>query len=76
MYQRVIWGEITNPKNETLPDLFGREKAMLIPILILVFWMGMYSNHFLRPMDASVARLMGQVAERGSQYAVAEPVKP
>ena len=76
MYQRVIWGEITNAKNETLPDLFGREKAMLIPILILVFWMGMYSNHFLRPMDASIARLMGQVAERGSQYAVAEPVKP
>jgi NADH-quinone oxidoreductase subunit M len=76
MYQRVIWGEITNPNNETLPDLFGREKAMLIPILILVFWMGMYSNHFLRPMDASVARLMGQVAERGSQYAVAEPIKP
>ena len=76
MYQRVIWGEITNEKNETLPDLFGREKAMLIPILILMVWMGMYSNHFLRPMDASVARLMGQVAERGSQYAVAEPVKP
>jgi NADH-quinone oxidoreductase subunit M len=58
-----------------LPDLFRREKIMLIPILILVFWMGMYSNHFLRPMDASVARLMGQVAERGSQYAVAEPGK-
>jgi NADH-quinone oxidoreductase subunit M len=76
MYQRVIWGEITNPKNQTLHDLFRREKIMLIPILILVFWMGMYSNHFLRPMDASVARLMGQVAERGSQFAVAEPVKP
>src|SRR5437660_6395098 len=48
MYQRVMWGEVTNEKNQDLPDLFGREKAMLVPILILIFWMGIYSAHFLR----------------------------
>src|SRR5262249_24918059 len=49
MYQRMIWGEITNEKNKSLPDLFGREQAMLLPLVALIFWMGMYSNHFLRP---------------------------
>jgi NADH-quinone oxidoreductase subunit M len=70
MYQRVIWGEITNEKNRTLPDLFGREKAMLIPLVILIFWMGVYSNSFLRPMDASVARLLGQTLKHNIQYAL------
>ncbi len=69
MFQRVIWGEITNEKNQNLPDLFGREKAMLIPLLGLIFWMGIYSNHFLRPMDASVARLLAQTGRRDSQFA-------
>jgi NADH-quinone oxidoreductase subunit M len=69
MYQRVIWGEITNEKNQTLPDLFARERVMLIPLLIMMVWMGVYSNHFLRPMDASVARLLNQVQRREVQFA-------
>jgi NADH-quinone oxidoreductase subunit M len=44
MYQRVIWGEIRNPKNETLPDLAGRERLMLIPLLIVIVWMGVYAT--------------------------------
>jgi NADH-quinone oxidoreductase subunit M len=71
MYQRVIWGEITHDENRSLIDLVGRERAMLIPLLVLMLWMGMYSNHFLRPMDASVGRLMNQLQNRQSQYAVA-----
>jgi NADH-quinone oxidoreductase subunit M len=70
MFQRVIWGEITNEKNRSLPDLFGREKAMLIPLLALIFWMGIYSSHFLRPMDASVARLLAHTGRRDAQIAV------
>ena len=44
-------------ENESLLDLNGRERVMLIPLLILIVWMGMYSNHFLRPMDASVVEI-------------------
>jgi NADH-quinone oxidoreductase subunit M len=74
MYQRVIWGEIRDPRNGSLPDLVGRERAMLIPLLILMLWMGVYSNHFLRPMDASVAKLMNQSQSGRVEYAkTAEP---
>jgi NADH-quinone oxidoreductase subunit M len=61
MFQRVIWGEITNPHNEALSDIGGRERLTMLPLLILIVWMGMYSNHFLRPMDASIAKLMNRV---------------
>jgi NADH-quinone oxidoreductase subunit M len=60
MYQRVIWGEINNEKNANLPDIGGRETAMLIPLLIAMVWMGVYSNFFLRPMDSSVSKLLNQ----------------
>jgi NADH-quinone oxidoreductase subunit M len=69
MYQRVIWGEITNEKNKSLLDLVGREYVMLIPLLILMVWMGVYSSYFLRPMDASVMKLMNQVQNRQLEYA-------
>src|SRR6185369_12251776 len=51
MYQRVIWGEIKNERNATLLDMVGRERIMLAPLLIVMLWMGIYSNFFLRPMD-------------------------
>ena len=64
MYQRTIFGEITHKENETLTDVGGRELAMLAPLVVMIVWMGVYSNTFLRPMDASVARLISQVQER------------
>jgi NADH-quinone oxidoreductase subunit M len=61
MFQRVVWGEVSNPENAVLADLSGREKLTLIPLLILIVWMGIYSNHFLRPMDQSVSKLLNRV---------------
>jgi NADH-quinone oxidoreductase subunit M len=60
MYQRVIWGEIKNEQNAGLIDLVWRERVMLIPLLIMMIWMGVYSNPFLRRMDASVAKVLNQ----------------
>jgi NADH-quinone oxidoreductase subunit M len=61
MFQRVVWGEITNPKNEALADMNGRERLMLAPLLVLIVWMGMLSSQFLRPMDNAVARIVDRV---------------
>jgi NADH-quinone oxidoreductase subunit M len=60
MYQRVIWGETKNERNANLSDLNRREYAMIAPLLIVIVWMGVYSNPFLRRMDASVAKLISQ----------------
>jgi NADH-quinone oxidoreductase subunit M len=69
MYQRVIWGEIKNDRNATLQDLGGREFAMLVPLLIVMVWIGVYSNSFLRPMDSSVAKLLNQTQSGQVEYA-------
>ncbi len=69
MYQRVIWGEIRSERNAGLLDLSGRERAMFIPLLIVIVWMGIYSSYFLRPMDASVNKLMNQTQSGQLQFA-------
>jgi NADH-quinone oxidoreductase subunit M len=61
MFQRVVWGEVANPENAALLDINRRERLTLIPLLILIVWMGVYSNHFLRPMDSSVSKLLNRV---------------
>ena len=69
MYQRVMWGQVENEKNKTLLDLVGREYAMLVPLLIVMLWMGMYSSYFLRPMDASVMKVINQTQTGQVEYA-------
>lgn len=57
MYQRVVFGEVTNDKlNEELTDLNKREMIVLIPIFIFIVWIGIYPSTFLvlssTPVDA------------------------
>jgi NADH-quinone oxidoreductase subunit M len=58
MYQRVIFGEITNPKNRSIADLGFREKFILVPIIVMIFWIGVGSGPFLRTMDFSVNQIL------------------
>lgn len=48
MYQRVIFGPVTNPRNQNLADLSKRELAVLLPVLIFIIWIGVYPNTFLK----------------------------
>jgi NADH-quinone oxidoreductase subunit M len=48
MYQRVIFGKVTNPANQSLTDLNGRERFLLVPIIIFIVWIGVYPGTFLR----------------------------
>jgi NADH-quinone oxidoreductase subunit M len=58
VYQRVVFGQVTNPRNRVLTDLDLREKLVLLPLVVLIFWMGVYSESFLRKMDGSVSQVL------------------
>ena len=36
----------------------GREIALMVPIVVLMFWIGIYPSTFLRKMDAASAHLL------------------
>jgi NADH-quinone oxidoreductase subunit M len=72
MYQRVIWGDITNEANNPLTDMNRRERWTFVPLLILIVWMGVYSSYFLRPMDFSINKIIHQMETTGTRYAQVE----
>jgi NADH-quinone oxidoreductase subunit M len=68
MFQRVMQGPITNKKILSFKDLSLREIMVFVPIVILMFWMGLYPGTFLRKMDASVQHLINQIKNRETYF--------
>jgi hypothetical protein len=64
MFQRVNYGQITNEKNRTLPDLTPREWALMVPTIAMAIVMGVFPMVFLRPMEPSVRKTVERVTGR------------
>lgn len=60
MFQRVMFGELTNPKNQVLEDLNGREITIMVPLIFLIFLMGLYPKPFIDTMTPAVDKLIAQ----------------
>ena len=54
MLQRVVFGQVRNSENRGLKDLNAREVGLLIPLLFLMLFMGVYPRVFLDRSKASV----------------------
>src|SRR5579862_9563924 len=61
LYQRVMFGPVTNPANEHLPDLNMREYATLVPLLIAAFWIGIYPKPLFNVLEQPVHQIVAQV---------------
>jgi NADH-quinone oxidoreductase subunit M len=64
LYQKVFF-MATNPKVIGLPDMDIRETLTLVPLIVLVFWIGVYPNSFLSFMHVSVEHLLERVSMTG-----------
>ncbi|HEU5360613.1 MAG TPA: NADH-quinone oxidoreductase subunit M [Candidatus Deferrimicrobiaceae bacterium] len=73
MFQRVMFGTVTNEKNRHLLDMNAREVAYMVPILVFVFWIGVYPQTFLRKMDASVEALVHRIETKRQAALVDSP---
>jgi NADH-quinone oxidoreductase subunit M len=60
-YERVMFGPITKAVNETIADLSGREIAVMIPMLALMFFMGLYPRPLISRMEPSVEKMLTSV---------------
>jgi NADH-quinone oxidoreductase subunit M len=70
MVQRVLYGEVTRPKNQSLPDLTPRELTVIVPLAALALFMGVASPVFTRRIEPSVDALVLQVQTRTRPPAV------
>ena len=72
MVQRVAFGVPAKHQIAHLTDLNGREMAMLIPLFVLVFWIGVYPSPLLAPMHSTVNRLVQRLDHEKSGRLAAE----
>jgi len=64
MFQRVMQGPITNEKILSFKDMNRREIGYLLPVVILMFWMGIYPQTFIRKMDVSLGHYLNRIKNR------------
>lgn len=68
MYRKVFHGPVNSERVAGLRDLSLRERLVFIPIVILMFWIGLFPGTFLRKMDATVARYVALLERRPTAF--------
>jgi NADH-quinone oxidoreductase subunit M len=61
MFQKMFLGPADNPKNLSLKDLNWREIVTLVPLLVFIFWIGLYPKPFFALMAPAVDKLVAAV---------------
>jgi len=61
MYQKVMFGKITRKENEDIKDMNLREILMMAPIIVLIFWIGLYPRPFLRILEPAVNEVVARL---------------
>jgi NADH-quinone oxidoreductase subunit M len=61
MVQKTVFNALTRPSNRRLPDLGWREIGILLPLVAIILWLGVYPRPFLDRMEPAVTRLIQQV---------------
>jgi len=61
MVQRVFFGRVNNEKNKTLADLSWREIGLMIPLIILMVYMGVFPKPFLARSDEAIKAIQERV---------------
>jgi len=59
MFQRVFWNPLAHDENLELQDMNARELIAVVPLLLLIVWIGVHPTTFLEPMEAAVRALVG-----------------
>ena len=61
MWQRVMFGTVTNPANQHLKDMTKREWAMMLPIVVFIVWIGLHPSTFMQFSEKSSTSLVNKL---------------
>lgn len=64
LYMKTMFGEIDEKKNGDLTDMNKRELAFMIPLVVMVFYMGLFPQGILKVIDTSVTKYISTVETR------------
>jgi NADH-quinone oxidoreductase subunit M len=61
MFQKLFLGPVTKEENSQLKDINWREILVLVPLLVFIFWIGLYPKPFFDLMAPAVNNLVSIV---------------
>ncbi len=73
--QRVIYYALDKQENRALTDLVPREWGVLVPLVVMILWLGLFPGPVLRRMEPSARHFLETVQGRPAP-AVAQAVTP
>jgi NADH-quinone oxidoreductase subunit M len=62
--QKVFFGRVTKPENKRLADINGRELVAVIPLVLMIFVIGLFPNIFLSQIKGATARIRDEYSNR------------
>ncbi|HYL98097.1 MAG TPA: NADH-quinone oxidoreductase subunit M, partial [Blastocatellia bacterium] len=62
LYQRLFFGQVTNPANQSLHDLNSREVWQFAPLIVLIFWIGVYPKPVLSYINPQTEVVVARVS--------------
>jgi len=64
VYKKSFFGPVTNEENRSLKDLDSKETWSLVPLVLIVVWLGVYPKPVLAPIDNSVKAMLSFMDEK------------
>ena len=61
MFQKLFLGPMTKEENRSLKDLNWREVITLVPLVVLIFWIGLYPKPFFVLIAPTVDKLVAAI---------------
>ncbi len=70
LYQRAFYGKASEGVAHHMHDLTGREWAAILPLIVLMVWMGTYTQSFLPPISAENTRILNTTQLKAAQVQI------
>ncbi|MDR2636020.1 MAG: NADH-quinone oxidoreductase subunit M [Campylobacteraceae bacterium] len=68
LYRKSFFGEVTKKANQNLKDLYARELLALVPITVLIIFLGIYPKVILNPLEESVKSTLQIMSQNAQKY--------
>ena len=73
MIERVFFGPVLQDRHRKLPDLTTRELAVFAPLVVMIFWLGLFPKPFIDSIEPTVEELLLDVERAAARTAELPP---
>lgn len=74
-YRKIMLGPMNDGETSVFRDIGKREIALLVPLVILIFWIGFYPGTFIRKTEPSIRSVIIRSHQTIDEYQAKQKIK-